>query len=244
MSELPTHPVFEWSKLQDLIDEALIEVYNDYDMSESIRTRAVAIHDDGFHRELSLRRANELSGLLRRAIELSGLQATLEDAINAIDALGGRVGYALVYVKENGRELVFLAAINHAEKGICTLEMKRETGDELRDLLPVSVDADGSFVRSLEWGQSRRKVDVEIRDDYRISGAVEQRHQLRRRDCIHLRRFDRAADPGHLSKVLRAESDGLYSGDFLRRDGSGGLHRGGGIWCVGPYSSGTKRTNY
>jgi len=169
MPELPTHPVFEWLKLQDLIDEALIEAYGDYDMSESIRTRAVAIHDDGFHRELSLRRAGEVSGLLQRAIELSGLQATLEDAVNAIDAVGGRVGYALVYVKENGRELVFLAAINHAEKGICTLELKRETGDELQDLLPASGDADSSFLQSLEWGRSRRKVDVEIRDDYRIS---------------------------------------------------------------------------
>jgi hypothetical protein len=52
-----------------------------------------------------------------------------------IDAVGARFGYALVCVKENGRELVFLAAINETEKGICTLELKRRSGDPTRDLL-------------------------------------------------------------------------------------------------------------
>jgi hypothetical protein len=161
MSSLPLHRVFEWLELQDLIDEALYEVYGDYDMSESIETRAVAIQHDGFHRAISLREAN---GLL-------GLQATLEDAVTAIDGVGGRVGFALVYVKENGRELVLLAAINQTEKGICTLELKRKTGDELRDLRPVSSDANRSFIEKLEWGGSRRKVKVKKRNYFRIGSA-------------------------------------------------------------------------
>jgi hypothetical protein len=48
--------------VQDLIEEALYEVYGDYDMSKSIQTRAVAIHQDGFHRAISLRDADGLLG--------------------------------------------------------------------------------------------------------------------------------------------------------------------------------------
>ena len=158
MSSLPSHRVFEWLELQDLIDEALFEVFADYDMSKSIQTRAVAIHHDGFHRVISLRDADGLFGL----------QATLQDAVTTIDAVAGRVGFALVYVKENGRELVYLAAINETEKGICTLELKRRTGDPPRDLLPFSSDANYSFLERLEWGGSRRKVDVQITDEIRI----------------------------------------------------------------------------
>ena len=167
MSSLRLHRVFEWLELQDLIDEALYEVYGDYDMSESIQTRAVAIHQDGFHRAISLRDADGLLGQ-RLPDGLSSLQATLEDAVTAIDAVGARFGYALVYVKENGRELVFLAAINETEKGICTLELKRRSGDPPRDLLPVSSDADTSFVETLEWGGARRKVNVQITNEIRI----------------------------------------------------------------------------
>jgi len=71
-------------------------------------------------------------------------------------------------VKEKGRELVFLAAINETEKGICTLELKRRTGDPPRDLLPFSGDANCSLLERLEWGGSRRKVDVQITDEIRI----------------------------------------------------------------------------
>ena len=167
MSDLAAHPVFAWLELQDLIDEALYEVYGDYDISASIRTRAVAIHSDGFHRAISLRDADGLLGQ-RLPDGLSSLEATLEDAVTAIDAVGGRVGYALVYVKENGRELVFLAAINGTEKGICTLELKRRTRDPLRDLQPVSRDAERSFLERVKWGATRRNIDVEIRNGIRL----------------------------------------------------------------------------
>jgi hypothetical protein len=172
MSSLQSKSVIAWLELQDLIDEALYEVYGDYEMYESIRTRAVAIYDDGFHRAITLRDADGLLGEhLRNADGLSGLQAILDDAVTTIDAVGGRVGFALVYVKESGRELVFLAAINATEKGICALELKRKTGDALRDLRPVSSDADRSFVESLEWGGRRRKVKVKKRGYFRLGPA-------------------------------------------------------------------------
>ncbi len=92
----------------------------------------------------------------------------MEEAVTAIDGVGGRVGFAPVYVKENGRELVLIAAINATEKGICALELKRRTGDPPRDLLPVSDDADTSFVETLEWGGVGREVDVQITNEIRI----------------------------------------------------------------------------
>jgi hypothetical protein len=156
MSNLPSHGSFEWLELQDLIDRALYEVYADYDMYLSIRSRAVAIVHDGATTELFAAR------------DPVRLQWILEEAVNAIEAAGGLKGYALVYANEKGRELVFLAAINETEKGICTLELKRNTGDELRDLALVTGDANRSFLENLEWGGSRRKVDVEIRDYIRI----------------------------------------------------------------------------
>jgi hypothetical protein len=155
---LPLEKPLERLRLQTLIESGRFDVFGDYDMFESIDTRAVAVHQDGFLRRIGLREPEALSQL----------QPILEDAVTVIDAVGARFGYALVYVKENGRELVFLAAINETEKGVCTLELKRRTGDPPRDLLPFSSDANCSLLERLEWGGARRKVDVEIRDEIRI----------------------------------------------------------------------------
>ena len=76
MSNLPSHRVFEWLELQDLIDEALYEVYGDYDMSKSIRTRAIAIHNDGFHRAISLRDVDGLLGACKRRWRKRSPQST------------------------------------------------------------------------------------------------------------------------------------------------------------------------
>jgi hypothetical protein len=151
---LPLERPLERLRLQTLIESARFDVFGDYDMFESIETRAVTIHQDGFLRRIGLREPEALFQL----------QPILEDAVTMIEAVGGRFGYALVYVKENGRELVFLAAINETEKGICTLELKRRTGDPPRDLLPLSSDANCAFLEGLDWGGSRHKVDVEITD--------------------------------------------------------------------------------
>jgi hypothetical protein len=139
--------------LQDLIHDSMFEAFADYDTFESIHSRAVAIHRDGFHRTLGLRVAEALFQL----------QSILEDAVTTIEAVGARMGFALVYAKESGRELVFLAAIKDTEKSICTLELIRRTGDPLRDLLPVGSNANRPFLEHVNWGGDRRKVDVAIR---------------------------------------------------------------------------------
>jgi hypothetical protein len=100
----------KWWELQDLIDDARILVYADYERYLSIRTRAVAILHDGVRKEIDLFAARGLDEL----------QSSLEHAVNEIEAVGGGEGYALVYANEKRRELVFLAAINDAEKG-CTV---------------------------------------------------------------------------------------------------------------------------
>lgn len=151
---LPLKRPLERLGLQTLIESGRFDAFGDYEMFESIDTRSVAVHQDGFLRRIGLREPEALCQL----------QPILEDAVTMIDAVGARFGYALIYVKENGHELVFLAAINETEKGICTLELKRRTGDPPRDLLPVSSDADSSFVESLDWGGSRHKADVKITD--------------------------------------------------------------------------------
>jgi hypothetical protein len=148
----------KWWELQDRIDDAHILVYADYERYLSIRTRAVAILHDGVRKEIDLFAARGLDEL----------EWTLKHAVNEIEAVGGVWGYALIYANEKGRELVFLAAINETEKGICALELKRKTGDELRDLRAARRDADRSFVEGLEWGGPRRKVDVKIRNYFRI----------------------------------------------------------------------------
>ena len=148
--------------LQDLIHDSMFEAFADYDTFESIHSRAVAIHQDGFHRTIGLRDAEGSSQL----------QPILEDAVTTIEAVDGRMGFALVYAKENERELVFLAAIKDTEKAICTLELKRKTGDPLRDLLPVSRGANCSFLERLEWGGSRRKIDVEIRGKTKTADTI------------------------------------------------------------------------
>ena len=54
-------------------------------------------------------------------------------------------------------------------------------------------------------GRSSAIISLRLLDRQRAArgGAVERRHQLRRRDRLHLRRPDRAADPQHLPQVLR-----------------------------------------
>ena len=69
-------------------------------------------------------------------------------------------------------------------------------------------------------------------------GAVERRHQLRRRDRLHLRRPDRPPDPQHLSQVLRAEDGRLSVRHVLRRDGGRGAYRRADLRRLRPHPVG------
>ena len=135
----------------------MIDAFADYDMFESFNTRVVAVVDE-------FRAAIELP----RADGLFSLKTVLNDAVCRVEAVGSRIGYALVYAREKERELIFLLAINDTEKGICAMQLKRDTGDPLRDLLPIAdmcLDADCSIVDSFEWGGTRCKVDVRVSDE-------------------------------------------------------------------------------
>jgi hypothetical protein len=72
MSLDPSLP--KWWELQDLIDDARILVYADYEMYLSIRTRAVAILHDGVRKEIDLFAARGLDKL----------EWTLKHAVNEI----------------------------------------------------------------------------------------------------------------------------------------------------------------
>jgi hypothetical protein len=142
---------------QFLIDSAMIDAFADYDMFGSVQTRVVAVVDE-FRAAIELPAANGLAQL----------ETILKDAMRRVEAVGSRRGYALVYAREKERELVFLLAINDTEKGICAMQLRRDTGDPLRDLLPIadiSLDADCLIVESFEWGGTRRKADVRVSDE-------------------------------------------------------------------------------
>ena len=103
--------------LQFLIDSAMIDAFADYDMFELFNTRVVAVVD-GFRAAIELPRADGLFSL----------KTVLNDAVCRVEAVGSRIGYALVYAREKERELIFLLAINDTEKGICAMQLKRDTG--------------------------------------------------------------------------------------------------------------------
>jgi hypothetical protein len=54
-----------------------------------------------------------------------------------------------------------------------------------------------------------------------LRGALERRHQLWRRDRLHLRRPDRAPDHQYLPQILWLESDRFRRRHFLFRNGRG-----------------------
>src|SRR3989449_7656501 len=70
----------------------------------------------------------------------------------------------------------------------------------------------------------RRNAFVRLLDRQRAAGrgALERRHQLRRRDLVHLRRPHRAADPEHLPEVLRGADDVVSALHLVRLDGARG----------------------
>jgi|SRR5579862_656935 len=142
--------------LQELIDEALIKAYMDYEKWQGFDDCAVAILPNGQRAAVKLWQHRD-----------TGLRTTVEYALQTIQQANGRSGFGLVYRKVSERELLFLFAINDTEKGICALELKRETTNPVNDLVPIpemSHDPDCSRIASFEWGATRRRVPVEARD--------------------------------------------------------------------------------
>jgi hypothetical protein len=141
--------------IQDLIDEAVCKAFGDYDTSQAFDDLVIGI----------------LPSRRRAAVTLTfpggPLQILFNHAVKALEEMTAPSGYGVVYQRQNGRELVFLLGIDGNEKGICAFELKRGTGDPRSDLIPIPemrIDPDCAPVEALEWGGSRRRVDVAVRD--------------------------------------------------------------------------------
>lgn len=80
--------MLQYLTLQFLIDSAMMDAFADYDMFESVNKHVVAVVDD-FRAAIELPSAN---GLVQ-------LEPILKDAIRRVEAVGSRIGYALVYAR-------------------------------------------------------------------------------------------------------------------------------------------------
>jgi hypothetical protein len=175
----------ERSMLQDLIDEALYEAFGDYETWEGIDNRVVAILQDKRRAAIKLPYAKDMQPL----------EELLNDAVQTIEMVNGRSGFGLISLKRNGRGLILLLAVNDTEKGIRAVELKRGTTDPLRDLIPLPDmrnDPDCAPIEVLEWGGSRRRVDVAARDYVVIwispgmpKESTELAERVARRKCEH-----------------------------------------------------------
>src|SRR5438105_2117185 len=102
-------------------------------------------------------------------------------------------------------------------EGMVAGVLRHARSDARRDLGAVSwAPGFRRQLRVLDWQRPAR------------GGALERRHQLRRRGCVHLRRPHRHPDPQHLPQVLRRARQPLSLRDVLRGDGPRGL-RGRGV---------------
>lgn len=137
--------------LQDLIDEAVLKCFADYDTPQAFGDAVVGILP-------SKRRATVPLWFLGIPLERQ-----FDDAVKTLEEMNARSGFGVFYVERNGRMLVFIMGINEIEKGLCALEKKSNTMDPPQDLTPIpdiSTDPDCVQIAALDWGGSRRRVHV------------------------------------------------------------------------------------
>jgi hypothetical protein len=111
--------------LQKLIDDAVDEVFSEYDECRSIQTRAIALMDDGEPRTIEL----TFSG------GLTELPTILAEANSAI---GTRNGTSIIYLFDQGIEMVFISACCDGHKAMCVLLLNRKTGTSVEDIVLVT----------------------------------------------------------------------------------------------------------
>jgi hypothetical protein len=136
----------EETMLQKLIDNAVDEVFAEYDECKSIRSRAVALMDDGEPRTIEL----TFSG------GLTELATMLADANSAIGATGARSGTSIISLFDQGNEMVFISAGCGGRKAICVLMLDRKTGISVNDIVLVTGleqndDPEIYFCMPTEW---------------------------------------------------------------------------------------------
>jgi hypothetical protein len=153
MEVLNTEPL----GLQFLLDSAMYEAFADYDVTQSIRTQAIAVFDSSAKKSVALPSS---SGVQQ-------LRTMLNNVVRAIEATGAPEGYGVVHMTEQGHELAFLTAFIETDKAVCALKVERGTGDPMRDLHLVTNISNGSDFTVLdpsgrEDDELRCEIDLQI----------------------------------------------------------------------------------
>ena len=104
--------------LTRLIDMGVSKVFGDYDEHRSVRSRAIAILNDGTRKTIDL----DFKG---RFLDL-GVACT--EALEKIQSAGSQTGVSIIYVFDEPGELVFVQATANSDMALCALALKRQTG--------------------------------------------------------------------------------------------------------------------
>lgn len=123
----------------DLVDDAVLEVCAEYDKTGSIQTRAIIVMPDGEEKTIKLELAGGLSDF--------GTIAAQGEA--AMEANGTREGFSIIYIFDQGHELVVVASRSDAGRALCILALNRVRGISFEDIHVVTSinDDDGNELR-------------------------------------------------------------------------------------------------
>ncbi len=118
---------FQTKLLHDLLDLACDELFEQYNANQKITSRIISFSKGG---EVKTSRLKYAAGLL-------GLDATLDSAAAKLDADGHAIGCAIIYLVEQGAEIVFLLARVGNRQALSLLRLDRNTGLAVADFSVV-----------------------------------------------------------------------------------------------------------
>lgn len=110
---------------QKLIDDAVDEVFAEYDTRGKITTRVIANGDD---EQLTSVEISFTGGLAR-------VDEAFSEAEKAAEAVGAKSWTSVIYVSED--ELVFIAVHVAGQKKLCILRIERKNGEAMSDLVLI-----------------------------------------------------------------------------------------------------------
>lgn len=89
----------------------------------------------------------------------------LSDAASAIEAAGTQRGFSIVYVADQGKELIVISAVSGSDRAICALALNRRTGvctDDIALVDRITTFTGGEFSLSepSDWAGPTCKVEI------------------------------------------------------------------------------------
>ena len=144
---------------QVMIDDAIDQVFGEYDERGSIATRALAFLDGDKKQNIEL----SCSG------GLDQLDVISSEAKKAAEAIGAKQWTLIAPVCEQGKELIFVstnnASDNASRKAMCVLMIDRKTGLCTEDIVLVTditskPDFEFSFCTPSEWSGPCCAIDI------------------------------------------------------------------------------------